>query len=614
MASVGRLAGGLVGGRRRRSARCGRRAAAVPRPEDAELDEAKALVGKFGPKVGGADATLPAYDPALLSSLEQLTGIDKEMLPYLLRLPSSSTGGMGALQDSAEGYKAWKAALERGLLPGEELGWPGDDEFRGALLDAFRDLDMARFTRRFPPLLDTLMKNVLELLNAYELEKGPDDGEGEDGGEERQPIRDQKQQQRSQAGDGDGGDGDEQSDEQGEQSGEQAEASDGQGGEGSPTDAEAQQQQMENTEFDMNDQDQQPGKDQPGKATRESNRDIAERLMQEFKDQWEPAMDKLEQAANMFEGLDLADLAEGPEGYDLSRGLWQETGWEVMEDLRKKLEGLKELRDLVRKLGRGGGRGPLRRGPRQRAQRGASPGVVRSPTEPLETRGLTRSDDLSRMLPSEAALLATGQRAARLLHFARRAERTLLSYERVGWADEPAVMLEGTEVRPCEESGPIILCLDTSGSMMGARETVAKALALECLRQARAQNRGCYLYSFSGPQDCEELELKVTADSMRKLLQFLARSFRGGTDVDEPFIRALQRLRTDYWNNADILLVTDGEIRPPDENLVKELDVAKEELGLRVHSMLVGDHGRMEVLEALCTEGDIHRFTAWSKV
>lgn len=34
--------------------------------------------------------------------------------------------------------------------------------------------------------------------------------------------------------------------------------------------------------------------------------------------------------------------------------------------------------------------------------------------------------------------------------------------------------------------------------MMGAREVVAKALALECMRQARTQKRACYLYSFSG--------------------------------------------------------------------------------------------------------------------
>lgn len=55
------------------------------------------------------------------------------------------------------------------------------------------------------------------------------------------------------------------------------------------------------------------------------------------------------------------------------------------------------------------------------------------------------------------------------------------------------------EIRPAAEMGPIILCLDTSGSMRGAREVVAKALALECLRGAHRQQRPCYLYAFSGP-------------------------------------------------------------------------------------------------------------------
>ena len=40
-------------------------------------------------------------------------------------------------------------------------------------------------------------------------------------------------------------------------------------------------------------------------------------------------------------------------------------GWAQMDRLRERLEDLKELRDLVRSLGRGGGWGPLRRAPVQ---------------------------------------------------------------------------------------------------------------------------------------------------------------------------------------------------------------------------------------------------------
>lgn len=45
--------------------------------------------------------------------------------------------------------------------------------------------------------------------------------------------------------------------------------------------------------------------------------------------------------------------------------LWKRKGWAEMDKMRAKLEDLKELRDLVRSLGRGGGWGPLRRAPIQ---------------------------------------------------------------------------------------------------------------------------------------------------------------------------------------------------------------------------------------------------------
>jgi hypothetical protein len=40
-----------------------------------------------------------------------------------------------------------------------------------------------------------------------------------------------------------------------------------------------------------------------------------------------------------------------------------------------------------------------------------------------------------------------------------------------------------------------------AGSMRGPRETVAKALALECMRAAKAQERGCFVFAFAGPQE-----------------------------------------------------------------------------------------------------------------
>ena len=522
-----------------------------------------------------------------------LNSIPPDLLPMLLRLPSTS-GNVDSLRTCADGINEWKSSLQKGLLPGAETKWPDDLVFREALLDALGDLDMARFTRQFPPVLDTLMKNILDILYIYEQQKEDDSGEGES--EDSSPEMKSDAGGGGEDGDGDpedgdpdsgggegGGDGeDSDSDSSDGSSAGGGGSSDGKcDGDGSKTDIAEIDMNMESDAGDGDDAAA-AAKEAAKEAARERNKDLMSKLMDDFKADWEPAVDKLDKAAKAFEGLDLDDLNEGPDGFDVTKGLWRQTGWKELDSLRKKLEELRELRDLVRSLGRGAGRGPLKRAPRQRERPGMPIGLVRSPLEPEETNGLCRSDDISRMLPSELALIANGTRPARLLHFARRMERTLLSYERVGWSEEPAVTVEGSEIRPAAECGPIILCLDTSGSMMGARETVAKAMVVECMRQAKSQQRQCYLYSFSGPGDCVELELKVTGKGVAALLEFLSGSFHGGTDVDEPFIRALQRLEEQEWSNADILLVTDGEIRPPDTQMLADLNNAKETMGLKV--------------------------------
>jgi hypothetical protein len=43
---------------------------------------------------------------------------------------------------------------------------------------ALGDLDMARFTRQFPPVLDTLMKNILDILYVYEQQRVDEVGGG----------------------------------------------------------------------------------------------------------------------------------------------------------------------------------------------------------------------------------------------------------------------------------------------------------------------------------------------------------------------------------------------------------------------------------------------------
>jgi len=265
--------------------------------------------------------------------------------------------------------------------------------------------------------------------------------------------------------------------------------------------------------------------------------------------------------------------------------------------------------------------------PHRRGEPPPPPGALRTTAAPSDTRGLSRSGDLARILPSELALLAAStalrRPSLRRLFSSRRVERTLTSYERSGWAEEAAEPPRGggDELRPRGEAGPILLCLDTSGSMAGARETVAKALALECLRQARQQGRACTVFAFSGPDECLELLLASppTASARRrsggslalgKLLQFLGGSFHGGTDVDEPLRRCVARIGEQAWKDADILLVTDGELPTPNPTLLAQLDALRLERGLRVHGLLVGAAAGEQALRSVCDE--LTLFTNWT--
>ena len=375
----------------------------------------------------------------------------------LLRLPSTASN-VDSLRQCADGINDWKAQLGRGLLPSAETPWPDDPVFREALLDALGDLDMARFTRQFPPVLDTLMKNILDILYVYEQQKVDEEGEDaeppsmqNDGGGSSDNGEDGDPEDGDPDGDGSGG-------------GAEGDDQEGEGGSSLPavvaarraaTTATGTRRTSRTSRWGWTGRETRrtPRNKRRGEAAREKNKELVEKLMDDFREQWEPAVDKLDKAAKAFEGLDLDDLAEGPEGFDVTKGLWQQT----VEGARLAAAQTRGAARVARSRAKpraGRGRGPLRRAPRQRERRGMPVGLVRSPLEPEETNGLCRSDDISRMLPSEMALIANGSRSARLLHFARRTERTLLSYERVGWAEEPAVTTDGVEIRPSAECAP----------------------------------------------------------------------------------------------------------------------------------------------------------------
>jgi uncharacterized protein with von Willebrand factor type A (vWA) domain len=303
-------------------------------------------------------------------------------------------------------------------------------------------------------------------------------------------------------------------------------------------------------------------------------------------------------------------------GWDLSASIFRATAWRELAKYREIARRLPAIEDIVRSLGRL--QDSQDDDPRSlSAASDLFESIARAEDEfrevehPLarsKAKGIEFSGDFARMIPSEA-MLRLRPRLRSLWH-ARRMEQGLLAYRVRGtYLDRTTRRFE--EDRPLarsRERGPILICIDTSGSMQGGPDLVAKALVLEALRIAHAERRACRLYAFGGPNECAETELELSPHGLEKLLDFLSKEFGGGTDIDAPFRAAIARLGRDEWSRADLLLVSDGDFGRPAPGLQHAIDDAKTRLGLRIAGLIVGRSENPSMKE-LCSP--LRRIESW---
>ena len=302
-------------------------------------------------------------------------------------------------------------------------------------------------------------------------------------------------------------------------------------------------------------------------------------------------------------------------GFDLSKGFLQSHGWLNMVKLRELLGKLPQLQAVIQSLGRlkeTDGEPILQTIIETVKQSFQVTVEVPTPFIPMETKGVTRSDSISRMLPQEAILL--GHPVLKKLWHAKRAEHALVSYAVEGTdlqtiTEEREVQLERDEAG-CEkrkDRGPIIICLDTSGSMQGTPENIAKALVLECLSEASRTKRQCYVYLFGSKNEVTELELSANSEGLDHLISFLCMSFGGGTDVEGPLRKALDKCKETKWHSADILLVSDGEFSYKND-LAQRIKRRKDSHALSVQGLLIGNHS--SEMNRICDP--MHHVKSWS--
>lgn len=355
--------------------------------------------------------------------------------------------------------------------------------------------------------------------------------------------------------------------------------------------------------------------DRPANETRS---EAIARMTVEFRDNWTLQRQGWEEAMSLLKSLGALSHLH----WDELRGQLSRREWAEARRIGSLLERLPELSRFIDGVGRrtlDTHQPPARMAQPQRStQDRAAPRPTdddrRSP-EPTAVDGVHRSRAIARMTGGESAHLT--HPVLRRLWRARFAEAQLFTYDDRARepSPRPSPHAEGATARQQRTTvghGPMIVCLDTSGSMQGAPENVAKACVLQALRSAHSGQRPCQLLAFGGPGEVLERPLTHDAAGLDALLDVMAQAFDGGTDVQTPIECAIERVRQQAWQDADVLIVSDGEFGLTPATLT-QLRQAKEQLGLRVHGILIGDRetiGLVEICDALHWVRDWRRYGA----
>ena len=202
-----------------------------------------------------------------------------------------------------------------------------------------------------------------------------------------------------------------------------------------------------------------------------------------------------------------------------------------------------------------------------------------SPMGKSEMYSLTRSDDIARLLPSEAVKLR--HPVFHKKFYADFTEGKLLTYQLQGknWT---------TGLPKKKKQGPVIVLVDTSGSMHGTPEIIAKSVVLALAKLMLRQNRDVKVVLFSGPGNIAEIELTSTKKMVREFLSFLTTTFGGGTDFNTALKSGLRSIKQPAFRGADLLFITDGVSDISDPSSIREWKKVKEEQKARVFSLIIG--------------------------
>jgi len=208
------------------------------------------------------------------------------------------------------------------------------------------------------------------------------------------------------------------------------------------------------------------------------------------------------------------------------------------------------------------------------------PAFISNNAQNHEVETICLGDNLSNTVTSELSLLSdTGLEA--LFYYKYATKRLMLFYNK-----QQTTTSNSSHMSTRYNLGPIIVCIDTSGSMAGIAEKIAKCVLLQLLEMAKSKGRKCYLISFSVRAQAIDLG---NPNNWRMLNQFINNRFTGGTNAEEMLSIALGTLKQKDYSLADVLIISDFVFPKPSPPTIESINIAHKN-GTRFYGLKIGNH------------------------
>lgn len=254
------------------------------------------------------------------------------------------------------------------------------------------------------------------------------------------------------------------------------------------------------------------------------------------------------------------------------------TIWNVVEfDRIRPIVRLQEqypiLLDVARRVGRiaddlGPERVPVSVGGKMSVEHGA----------PSDIEGVTMGNDITALLPMEMAIMSDDQLSGLFAY--RFATRRLQTFR---YKSNLMKQARRVEVRKARQKGPMIVCLDTSGSMKGQPEKIASSLIIKLLQVALRQDRDLLLVAFSISAKLFDVRKNRT-----RFFDFLRKECGGDTDGTQMLHAVMHTIAENpLYGSADVLMISDFKFDVPSVSLMRQVQTLREE-GTRFYGLQIG--------------------------